>query len=228
MAGTPVAGPGPKGRGRDVVRYVSEEREMDNVAGIVLAGGPSSRMGGKPKCMMRINGKRIMPLLLKKFSHCFSEILIATRNPLPFLTMGVPLALDKVAFQSPLAGIHGGLTFCVAPHAFIAPCDVPFLKVELIRLLLERVTPEADVVVPVVDGHPMPLCAVYSKRCLPFIKEQLSRGDNKITDFFDKVNVVKVEEKDLTSVDPDLDSFFNLNTPADMRQAILKAKRRGI
>ena len=201
---------------------------MKNVAGIVLAGGASSRMGGKSKCMLRINGKRILPILLKKFAQCFPEILISTRNPLPYLNMGVPLALDKVPSKSSLAGIHGGLTFCIADHAFISSCDVPFLKIELVKLLLDHVTPEVDVVVPLRDNGLMePLCAIYSKRCIPFISDQLARGDHKIINFFDKVNVVTVPEKTLRTVDPDLDSFTNLNTPADLKVAALKAKRAG-
>lgn len=200
-------------------------RLVKNVAGIVLAGGAASRLGGRTKCLLRINGVRIMPALLRKFSQCFPEILISTRNPLPYLNMGVPLALDKVPGRSSLAGIHGGLTFCIADHAFISPCDVPFLKVDLVKVIIDHVEPEADVVVPVMENGAMePLCAVYSKRCIPFIAEQLARGENKIINFFDKVNVVRVDEAKLRAVDPNLDSFINLNTPADVRAAALKAR----
>ncbi len=200
---------------------------MKDVAGIVLAGGAASRLGGRPKCLLRINGRRILPELLKKLSKCFPEILISTRNPLPFLNMGVPLALDKVPGRCSLAGIHGGLSFCIADHAFIVPCDAPFLKPDLIRLLASQVRPEIDVVIPMRDdGRMEPLCAIYSKRCLPHIADQLARGDKKIINFFDKVNVLQVPESALRAADPYLDSFINLNTPADVKMAALLSRSR--
>lgn len=192
-----------------------------------MAGGAASRLGGRSKCLFRINGRRILPDLLEKLSECFSEVLISTRDPLPYLDLGVPPVFDKSPERCSLAGIHGGLAACIADRAFIVPCDTPFLKPELIRLLVSRIRPGIDVVIPVRDdGRVEPLCAIYSKRCLPHIADQLARGDKKIINFFDKVNVLTVPETDLRIADPCLDSFINLNTPEDVKKAVLLARTR--
>jgi molybdopterin-guanine dinucleotide biosynthesis protein A len=198
---------------------------VNDVAGIALTGGLASRLGGKPKCFFRINGRRTLPALLEKLSSCFAEVLISTRDPQPYLHLGVPLALDKAPQRCSLAGIHGGLDCCTSSHAFFAPCDAPFLQPELIRLLVGRVRPGVDVVIPARgNGRREPLCAVYSKRCLPHIAEQLARGNKRIISFFHKVNVLEVPEAELRAVDPDLVSFINLNTPADVKMAALLAR----
>ena len=97
------------------------------------------------------------------------------------------------------------------------------------ELLLAEARPEDDVVIPLKeDGYREPLCAVYSKRCLPFIEEQLRRDDFKIIRFFDRVRVREVPIARLLPGDPDQVSFFNVNTPDDLRQAELLAAELGL
>ncbi|MEF2145974.1 MAG: molybdenum cofactor guanylyltransferase, partial [Desulfovibrionaceae bacterium] len=73
-----------------------------------------------------------------------------------------------------------------------------------------------------------PLCAIYSKRCLPHIEEQLGRGDFKIINFFDKVHVRDVSVRLLAQHDPDLLSFRNLNTPEELARARELAEKKGL
>ena len=61
-----------------------------------------------------------------------------------------------------------------------------------------------------------PLSAIYSRRCLEPIADQLAEGKLKVSHFFSKVKVKKVPEISLRQVDPELKSFFNINTPEDM------------
>jgi molybdopterin-guanine dinucleotide biosynthesis protein A len=68
--------------------------------------------------------------------------------------------------------------------------------------------------VPFYDGHYQPLCAIYSKRCIPFIERQLSANEYKISHLFERVQVKTVPVDKLKTADPDLISFLNVNTPA--------------
>ncbi len=61
--------------------------------------------------------------------------------------------------------------------------------------------------------------AVYKKTCLPAMAWQLERDLLKIQGLFRKVRVKTVAEADLRKVDPELNSFFNVNTPEDLIQA---------
>jgi molybdopterin-guanine dinucleotide biosynthesis protein A len=96
---------------------------------------------------------------------------------------------------------------------------MPFLNVSLLRHLLS-LREGYDAIVPVTEGYPEPTHAAYSKACLPVIQRQLARGELKIARFFDRVRVRQVPEDEVRRFDPDLRSFFNINTPEDLAQAL--------
>lgn len=200
-----------------------------NIAGIILAGGLGTRMGYAKKAFMEIGGRTILDRLLDVYRPLFSEIVIAARTETDFANYGLPVALDRFATRSSLTGIHAGLDAMSATHGFFAACDAPFLQPGLVELLLEEVTPDDDVVIPLKeDGYREPLCAVYSTRCLPHIHAQLERDDFKIINFFDHVRVKEVPVASLRSGDPDFLSFFNVNRPEELAAAESLAKTRGI
>ena len=78
---------------------------------------------------------------------------------------------------------------------------------------------QTDLVVPVVKGFNEPLLAVYNKTVIPYIKECLDEGHRKVVAFYDKVRVRRISEEQLTTADPQLLSFLNINTPRDLDQA---------
>lgn len=203
--------------------------KRNDVAGVILAGGLGTRMGNVRKAFVEVGGRRILDRLLRVYGDIFEEIVIAAREAEPYAEYGLPVALDCVDARSSLTGIHAGLSAVRAQHAFFAACDVPFLQPGLVRALLEELRPELDVVTPLKeDGYREPLCAVYSRRCLPHIKAQLDRGDFKIIRFFSEVRVREVPVSLLRPHDPDLLSFRNLNTPQELARAEALVRERGL
>ena len=83
-----------------------------------------------------------------------------------------------------------------------------------------------DAVVPVTDGRPEPLHAVYRKTVLKPARERIERRELKVAPVFDVVPTIWVQEKDLRVLDPDLRSFWNLNTPDDYESALALAGRQ--
>ena len=73
------------------------------------------------------------------------------------------------------------------------------------------------------EGRPEPTHALYSRECLPFIEERLKAGELKITGFYDRVRVRYVEEREIRKFDPELLSFFNVNSPQDLERALALA-----
>jgi len=185
-------------------------------SGVILSGGLNTRMGGKNKALLSIGGQTIMDRLYNTLRGFFDEVLLVTNDPLQYLSWDFPIVTDLFPIRSSLTGIHAGLFYASAPHAFITACDTPFLKTELIRALLEELEPKQDVIMPVTGEGNEPLCAIYSKRCIKPIEHQLKNQDPKILKFFPKVKVKEVPEAQLRTVDPDLISFFNINTPEDL------------
>ena len=74
-------------------------------------------------------------------------------------------------------------------------------------------------VIPEVGGKLQPLHAVYRKRCASAI-ESLAAGEKRLTASASAINARKVGEDEIRKLDPQLNSFFNVNTPEDYRRAL--------
>lgn len=200
-----------------------------NIAGIILAGGLGTRMGTTKKALLNVGGRTIIDRLLDVYRPIFPETIIASRNEDDFTGYGCPVAIDQFDARSSLTGIHAGLDAMKASHGFFSGCDTPFLQSGLVKALLSELTPGTDVVIPLKeDGYREPLCAVYSKRCLPFIEAQLELGNYKIIEFFRHVRVKEIDVSTLRTGDPELISFFNINTPDDLTRAQSLSAELGI
>lgn len=200
-----------------------------DIAGIILAGGLGTRMGHVKKAFLTINGRTVLDRLLDVYRPLFPEILIAARDKNDYGSYDYPVAEDRFEARSSLTGIHAGLSAMRASHGFMAACDGPFLQPGLVRALLDLAAPEYDVIIPLKeDGYVEPLCAVYSKRCLPHIEAQLEQENFRIIGFFDRVRVKEIPVSLLRHGDPHQVSFFNVNSPDDLRQAERLAEELGI
>ena len=188
-------------------------------SGVILSGGLNKRMDGKNKAFIRVGGETILDRLEALFRDLFDEVLLVTKDPMEYLSWDLKIVTDLLSTRSSLTGIHAALFHISTPHAFITACDTPFLKAGLIRLLVEELEPKWDVVMPVTEQGNQPLCAIYSRRCIEPIEDQLKEGDAKILNFFSKIKVKEIPEERLRRVDPDLISFFNINTPEDLARA---------
>lgn len=191
---------------------------------VILSGGLNSRMAGRNKAFLEVGGQPILRRLLNSLQPFFEEILLVTRQPDFYTDFSVKVVLDLYDDRSSLTGIHAALANAQADFGFVVPCDTPFLKSDVIRILLDALKPELDVVVPLMEDHYEPLCAIYSKRCLPMIETMLDGGDYKIINLFDQVRVKTLSTDRIKTVDPDLISFLNVNTPAAHRacQALIR------
>lgn len=187
---------------------------QSNCCAVILAGGLNSRMGGRNKAFLKVGDRPIVHRLLSDLKPAFEEILLVTRQPERYTGLPVNVVRDIYDARSSLTGIHAGLAQAEAEYAFVVPCDTPFLQPAVINELLNVLTPDLDVIVPLIHGRYEPLCAIYSKRCIPFMEKQLDQKNYRIIDLFDHVRVKSLGDERLQKVDPDLISFFNVNTPA--------------
>jgi molybdopterin-guanine dinucleotide biosynthesis protein A len=105
------------------------------------------------------------------------------------------------------------------PFAFFSACDTPFLKKELIETLIENIEQKIDIVMPETAAGFEPLCAIYSKRCLKPAEQHLKENKLKIQWAFRGNRIKNIPENILRKKDPDLVSFFNINTPVDLELA---------
>ncbi|MBW1696540.1 MAG: molybdenum cofactor guanylyltransferase [Deltaproteobacteria bacterium] len=190
-----------------------------SLSGVILAGGMSKRFSGKEKALLTVGESRIIDRIFAIFQEIFEEIILVTNNPLCFLEWNANIVTDIFSIRSALTGIHAGLFYSTYSHAFFCACDTPFLKKEIVNYVISCVTPKLDVILPATSAGLEPLCAVYSKNILPAIEKHLSTGDYKIAHAIKKCRIHRIPESELRYRDPKLLSFFNVNTPEDLKKA---------
>ncbi|HUN55086.1 MAG TPA: molybdenum cofactor guanylyltransferase [Smithella sp.] len=191
-----------------------------NVTGIILAGGKNSRMGVN-KAFLEIDGVRLIEKTLNIYRQIFNEIIIVTNDPLAYIEFAdASVVTDIYKGKGPLGGIYTGLFYAKNPYAFISACDMPFLNKDFILYMIDQ-KGRYDIVVP---EHPegfQTLHALYSGRCLLYIKRMIEAENLKISDLYKEVRTLGITEEKIKPFEKDKHLFLNLNTPED-----LKAHRR--
>lgn len=189
---------------------------IDDVTGIVLAGGKSRRMG-EDKRFLLVGGTRLFERSLSILRSLFQEVRIVIAQDSPPMVSDVPVLRDLVPDSGTLGGIYTGLKETGSAHIFVVACDMPFLNAEVIRHLVS-LKDQADVVIARLNHGVQPTHAVYSRQCLPVFEAMVQTGRLKVQDCIGhpliKVRVVEFEE--LREIDPEGHSFLNVNTPADL------------
>lgn len=192
---------------------------MNEVTGILLAGGKSRRMGFD-KRFLELGGQTLVRRVLSVYERLFNEILVVVAEPVPELAdIGHRVVTDLIPNCATLGGLYTGLSLSRSPRSFAAACDMPFLNVDLISHLLRSYND--DVVMPKLATGLQPMHAVYGKTCLPYFEQMLANNDLSIQSVLghDELKVRLVPEEVLRTFDPPLLSFLNLNTPEDATQA---------
>lgn len=184
--------------------------------GVILAGGQNSRMSKQNKAFISIGGEKIIDRLIEIYRPIFNEIIIVTNNPDEYYDLNVKIVKDIYKQSCTLAGLHSGLFHASNPWIFVAPCDLPFLKSEMIQTVLDCIRSNYSIIIPETTTGLEPLCAAYSKKNLPKIEENLEAGIYKLQGFFKQKLTRKISERLLRSADPTLQSFININTPQDL------------
>ncbi len=187
--------------------------------GVILSGGLNTRFDGENKAFISVGGRRIIDRLLDVFSDLFDEIILVTNHPELFLQWDLTIVTDIIDLRSSLTGIHTGLFYSNNPYAFFSACDTPFLKKELVEILVKQIEQKIDIIMPETAAGFEPLCAIYSKRCLKPAEDHLKANKVKIQWAFRSNRIKNIPENQLRTVDPELRSFLNINTPEDLVRA---------
>lgn len=182
----------------------------------ILAGGQSRRMG-QDKSFILLNGISLIQKVVTAIQPLNCPCCIIANTEERYLHFGLPIHPDEWPGGGSLGGIYTALVRAPAHRTLVVACDMPFLNPALL-LYVCNIAPAADAVVPIAFQRPQGLHAVYSKRCIPIIHQQLQSGNFRINDLFDHLNVHYIAEEEVKKLDPDLYSFLNLNTPNDLQQ----------
>jgi molybdopterin-guanine dinucleotide biosynthesis protein A len=197
---------------------------------IILAGGDGLRIGEK-KAFIKFQDKTLIQHINNKVSKLTKDLVIVIdqdENIQQILNdlKETKITLDLEPGIGPLMGIYSGMKELSSQYALILPCDSPFVNLELLRYLIQSAV-GFDAAIPRWDNEYIePLHSVYRLApSLEAIEIALSIGEKRVIDLvkrLSRINYVPIEE--LRVLDPDLDTFFNINYAEDL--VIAKGKQR--
>ncbi len=184
------------------------------MTGVILAGGKNIRMGTN-KALLNIGEKRLIDRTVDILKELFKEVIIVTSNPPEYTYLDATIVTDIFPERGALGGLYTGLFFARSEYAFVTACDMPFLNRFFIEYMMENAKGH-DIVVPAPPDGLQPLCAVYSRICLPFIKTLVEKNRLQIKGFYPGRNILEITPAVLGTFDPEGNMFTNLNTPEDL------------
>ncbi len=160
---------------------------------LILAGGQGKRLT-PDKPLLEIDGRPIIERVTKVVCSVFEEVLLVTNTPEKYRFLGLPHVVDERPGYGPLMGICSGLGRIEHEVAFVCAADMPFLNEEIIRAEFRELG-SFDIVVPYPKGMPEFLHALYHKRCLPAIRENLGADLFKIEMLAQRCKTRRLEEE---------------------------------
>lgn len=197
---------------------------MNDIAGVILSGGLSRRMGTN-KALLKIDNKTLIEILYERISSIFEKIVISTNSPEDYDFLKLDKIKDVYPNLGPLSGIHSTLSKLDVEKIFVVSCDNPFITSSLINHLLKIETDEL-IVVPKAEGIIHYSIGIYSKKLLPIAEQVLNANfiakrlyEEKKSFFFSMKNFIERVGAEVVDVENEKfyfnDLFFNMNTPED-------------
>jgi molybdopterin-guanine dinucleotide biosynthesis protein A len=188
------------------------------VSAIVLAGGKSSRLG-RDKALEKIHSSSsIIHTIIEKLQAISDDVIIVANDD-KYASFTVKVTSDIYLNKGPLAGLHSGLLAAKHSYALVVACDMPFLNVKLLNYMV-NLPLNYDALVPKIEGLLEPLHAIYSRECIEPIEKMLKSHRFSMLDLFGIVAIQYLFQDTITLFDPQYRSFFNINSPKTLEEAI--------
>jgi molybdopterin-guanine dinucleotide biosynthesis protein A len=203
-------------------------------AGIVLAGGRSTRMG-RPKAGLEWHGSTLLHRVAGLVGRAVDGPVAVVRAPgqeLPSLPPGARVVEDAREGRGPLQGLAAGLAAVgdEADLAYVSSTDVPLLHPAFVaRVLAAAQREDVDVALPVAQGFRHPLAAAYRTSLLPQVEELIAADRMRPAFLFERCRVHELDEAELlrdgrlSRADPELLSLLNVNNPDEYERARARA-----
>lgn len=202
--------------------------DREQVAGVLLAGGLSRRMGGGDKCLRDLGGRPILAHIVERAAPQVGALVLnANGDPARFADFGLPVAADVVeGYAGPLAGVLTGLDWAAAKApgaAWVASfaCDAPFFPTDMVQRMLAAVEASgADLACAVTHGRTHPVFGLWPVALREALRRAMVEEEMRKVDLWTaRYRLVEVAFPDAETPAGPLDPFFNTNRPEDLEEA---------
>jgi len=193
---------------------------IPGMTGVVLAGGRSRRFGAN-KALAAWEGATLIEAVVNSMLEILPRVLVVTKNSseLAFLKRKRVRIIEDACLEGhPMGGLFTALRGLKTGHAFVAACDMPFIRRELIEALW-RSRADYDAVIPVWKDVRQPLCGVYARGCLGMIRSSIDSDMLGISRLFDDLRTRFMLEPEIADIDPQGLSFMDIDTCEDYERA---------
>jgi len=197
------------------------------IAGIILAGGLSRRMGGQDKSLIELGGKSLISHCIDRLHPQVSTLAInANGDPLRFDTLSLPVIADVIeGHAGPLAGVHAGMQWAAKQnditHILTAAADTPFFPTTLANALASSISQNDENAIAMAKSNDRlhPVFALWPIAIFNALDDFLiNQKTRKVLAFTDQFMLIEVSF-DKSGDETQLDPFFNINTAEDLETA---------
>ncbi len=204
------------------------KQDVPAVAGVILAGGQSRRMGGGDKCLRPLGGRPILAQIIERAAPQVGPLVLnANGDPARFADYKLPVAADVIeGFAGPLAGILTGMDWVAdrAPEAeWMASfaSDAPFFPRDMVAvMLLAAERAGANLVCAQSNGRNHPVFGLWSMALREDLRQAVvEEGLRKVDIWTARHKLVSVGFEPVKTDAGALDPFFNTNRPDDLLEA---------
>jgi molybdopterin-guanine dinucleotide biosynthesis protein A len=189
---------------------------IDNITGVILAGGRATHMGGRDKGLVPLNDKYLVEYVIATLRPQVGKLIIsANRNLEQYAQLGgCPVLADTFGhYDGPLAGMATALDKAQTDYILFVPCDSPLLCPHLAERLYSCLIQTNANVSVADDGKRMhPVFSLFKRSLLADLLAFLETGERSIHRFLAKQKLARADFSDVP------DTFLNINTPANLRQ----------
>jgi len=203
-------------------------------AAIILAGGSSQRFGSD-KGLVQLAGKPLISHVIERVRDLVDEVIICVRkeNQLTSYSQALPDNFRVIADINdlppcPLTGAITGFMSTNSEYAAILPCDTPFISGRVVDLLF-NIAVNVDAVIPRwPNDYIEPLQAVYrTEAALDASRRAIEKGERRMWSMISLLKSVRyISTIVIREIDPEMLTFFNINTPLDLRKAEAIIRRK--
>ncbi|MGB7802758.1 MAG: molybdenum cofactor guanylyltransferase MobA [Buttiauxella sp.] len=188
-------------------------RCLTEVTGVVLAGGRATRMGGRDKGLICLNGRPLVEHVIRKLASQVNNVVIsANRNIDAYQSLGLPVLSDTLPdFPGPLAGMLSAMQKLDGEWFLFCPCDTPNIPDHLVEKLWEQ--KGGSCAVWVNDGErDHPTLALMHKKLAASLENYLASGERRVMYFLRQSGGRAVLFPN------QMQNFINVNSPDDLAQ----------
>ena len=195
--------------------------DLNNILGVVLAGGKSQRFG-QDKSQVKLQGKLLIDYILSEIIDEFNETLIVSNDQINFMkSKKISITKDFQMDLGPLGGVLTAMKWIKEKnkkYSWIStfPTDTPFFKKEELKIFYEEINISESKLFFIKNQNTRHnIFGLWSLDLMEKLEADLLKGERKVEVWADSIGV-KIVNIDYKKPDP----FFNINTEEDLKKAI--------